>query len=59
YKSNAWNKKSVYAVIPFINYTETPQAGKRVASMLYAIMVSKGYKIKNNIFSPVGQESGG
>ncbi len=48
-KDNIWNKNSVYAVLPFVNYTETPQAGKRVASILYAIMIDKGYKVKNNI----------
>ncbi len=47
--TSVWNKNNVYAVLPFINYTETPQAGKRVASLLYAIMISKGYKIEDNI----------
>ncbi|GAB6077482.1 hypothetical protein [Hydrogenobaculum acidophilum] len=47
--TSVWNKNNVYAVLPFINYTETPQAGKRVASLLYAIMISKGYKIKDNV----------
>ncbi|MEM3610347.1 MAG: hypothetical protein QW076_05610 [Candidatus Anstonellales archaeon] len=39
------NKEATYLVCPFNNYTETPDAGKRVASMLKGILLSKDYKV--------------
>ncbi|MEO2083485.1 MAG: hypothetical protein ABGX12_05640 [Desulfurobacteriaceae bacterium] len=33
------------AVAPFINYSETPMAGKRVAAILYGVMKAKGYNV--------------
>jgi predicted component of type VI protein secretion system len=36
-------------VVPFENYTETPLAGLRVASITYGVVASKGYKV--NIYN--------
>ncbi|RMH79968.1 MAG: hypothetical protein D6674_05970 [Acidobacteria bacterium] len=38
------SKDSKFIVLPFENYTETPLAGLRIGSMVYGVMVSKGYK---------------
>jgi len=38
-------KDAVYAVIPFENYTETPLAGYRVASITEGVLKSKGFKV--------------
>jgi len=42
-------KNDVYAVFPFNNYTETPYAGLRVASILDGILLSRNYHVINNI----------
>ncbi len=34
------------AILPFINYSETPLAGERVASILYGVLRSKGYNVE-------------
>ncbi len=39
------DKGKTYAVLPFKNYTETPMAGHRVASVIEAVLLSKGYPI--------------
>ncbi len=39
------DKGKIYAVLPFKNYTETPMAGHRVASVIEAVLASKGYFI--------------
>ena len=39
------SKKAIYAVIPFENYTETPLAGYRVASITEGVLKSKGFKV--------------
>ncbi len=36
-----------YLVVPFRNYTQTPNAGYRIASILNGILRSKNYKISN------------
>jgi hypothetical protein len=38
-------KGQPYAVLPFENYTETPYAGYRVASILEGVLASKGYNL--------------
>ncbi len=39
------DKGKTYTVLPFKNYTETPMAGHRVASVIEAVLASKGYVI--------------
>ena len=40
------NFKSLHcAVVPFVNYSETPLAGSRVAAILYGVLRSKGYAV--------------
>jgi len=39
------SEKETYAVLPFENYTETPLAGYRVASIAEGILRSKGLKV--------------
>ena len=39
------NRKATYAIIPFENYTETPLAGYRVASIAEGVLASKGIKV--------------
>ncbi len=39
------DRKGVYAVIPFENYTETPLAGYRVASITEGVLKSRGFKV--------------
>ncbi len=39
------SKNKAYAVIPFENYTNTPLAGYRVASMVEGILRAKGYVV--------------
>ena len=43
------NKNDIYAVFPFDNYTETPYAGLRMASILDGILLSKSYHVINNL----------
>lgn len=45
FSTNLKNKKII--VIPFENYTETPLAGLRVASITYGVMTSKSYNVIN------------
>ncbi|MFW0884936.1 hypothetical protein ACMCNP_07875 [Candidatus Acidulodesulfobacterium sp. H_13] len=40
-------ENSSYLVVPFKNYTQTPNAGYRIASILNGILRSKNYKIFN------------
>lgn len=35
-----------YAIIPFENYTDTPLAGYRVASIVEGVLRSKGYRVE-------------
>lgn len=39
------NREATYAVIPFENYTETPLAGYRIASIAEGVLKSKGIKV--------------
>ena len=43
-------KGKIYAVAPFENYTDTPLAGYRVASMLEGILRAKGYKVADRVW---------
>lgn len=40
-------KNKVLVVLPFENYTETPLAGLRIASIAYGVLNSKGYNTIN------------
>jgi uncharacterized protein YceK len=44
-------KEELYAVLPFENYTETPYAGYRVASILEGVLASKGYNLIPRVWS--------
>ncbi len=44
-------KEEPYAVLPFENYTETPYAGYRVASILEGVLASKGYNLIPRVWS--------
>jgi hypothetical protein len=44
-------KVEPYAVLPFENYTETPYAGYRVASILEGVLASKGYNLIPRVWS--------
>ncbi len=44
-------KQKEVSVVPFVNFTQTPLAGYRVAGILEGVLRSKGYKIKNSLFS--------
>ncbi len=55
-KVNPPVKKGVYAVIPFENYTITPLAGYRVASILEGVMRAHGYNVLNRVWSYSDQE---
>lgn len=44
-------KGEPYAVLPFENYTETPYAGYRVASILEGVLASKGYNLIPRVWS--------
>lgn len=44
-KNVTLNQDASYMICSFNNYTETPDAGKRVASMLNGILLSKNYKV--------------
>ena len=41
------NKSSSYVILPFINYTDTPLAGYRVASIFGALLKANGFKVNN------------
>ncbi len=41
------NKKGVYAVVPFYNFTETPMAGLRASHILEGVLRAKGYRVYN------------
>ena len=49
-------KGKTYAVIPFENYTDTPLAGYRVASMLEGILRAKGYKVADRVWEYTDRE---
>jgi hypothetical protein len=42
--------KSV-TVVPFVNFTQTPMAGYKVAGILEGVLKSKGYQIRYSLFS--------
>jgi len=42
---SGYSKGELYGVLPFENYTETPYAGYRVASILEGVLGSKGYRL--------------
>jgi len=44
------SKKFTYAVIPFENYTDTPLAGYRIASILEGVMRAKGFRVINRVW---------
>jgi TolB-like protein len=48
--SFSFEKKAVYAVIPFENYTDTPLAGYQVASMCNSVMATKHYHLVSKIW---------
>ncbi|MEZ0323577.1 MAG: hypothetical protein ABWJ98_04630 [Hydrogenothermaceae bacterium] len=50
------NKNSVYVVLPFENFTETPMAGLRVASIAEGVATAKGYRVKNGIYERENKE---
>ncbi len=39
------SKNKIYAVIPFENYTNTPLAGYRIASIVEGVLRAKGYSV--------------
>ena len=45
---NLPNENKVY-VLPMENHTETPLAGRRVASILEGVLRAKGFKVENGI----------
>ncbi|NPA32231.1 MAG: hypothetical protein GXO04_01245 [Aquificae bacterium] len=49
-KSFKLPKDKVYAVVPFENYTDTPLAGFRVASILEGVMRARGYKLAPRVW---------
>jgi TolB-like protein len=52
-------KGESYAVLPFENYTETPYAGYRVASILEGVLASKGYNLIPRVWSLTERELAG
>lgn len=44
-------KEKTIAVIPFENFTDTPLAGCSVASIVEGILYSRGYKLKDKVWS--------
>ena len=48
-----------YAVLPFENYTETPYAGYRVASILEGVLASKGYNLIPRVWYLMERELAG
>lgn len=44
-KSANLNRSSSYLIYPFKNFTQTPDAGLRVASILYGVLLSKNFKV--------------
>lgn len=40
------DKKGVYLLLPFENYTETPLAGLRAASIMHGVLTSKEYRVE-------------
>ncbi len=42
------SKNSSYVILPFINYTDTPLAGYRVASIFGGLLKAKGFKVNDN-----------
>ena len=44
--------KKTYAVVPFENYTDTPLAGYRVASMMEGVLRSRGFKVSDRVWEP-------
>ena len=50
------DKASPYAVLPLENFTETPYAGYRVASILEGVLASKGYGLIDRVWGFVEKE---
>ena len=44
------NPTKTYRVIPFENYTDTPLAGYRVASLVEGLLRSKGFKVADRVW---------
>lgn len=44
------NKNLTYSVIPFENYSDTPLAGYRIASIVESVLRVKGYKVINKVW---------
>ncbi len=44
------NKGKSYAVLPFENYTDTPLAGYRVASVFESVLRSRGYRVTERVW---------
>jgi len=51
YNVNQTFPKASVSVIPFVNFTQTPLAGYRVAGIFEGVLKSKGYHIKYSLFS--------
>ena len=49
-------KEELFAVIPFENYTITPLAGYRVATILEGVLRSKGYNLLNRVWNYKDEE---
>jgi len=45
------NQKDYVCVLPLENNTETPLAGRRVASILEGVLITKGYKVENRLLN--------
>ncbi|HIP58733.1 MAG TPA: hypothetical protein EYH00_05460 [Archaeoglobus profundus] len=45
------DKKLTYSVIPFENYSDTPLAGYRIASIIEGVLRAKGYRVINKVWS--------
>lgn len=50
-KANLNLKNKTLVVLPFENYTETPLAGLRIASIAYAVLNSKEYIARNFVIN--------
>ncbi len=45
-----FDRKKVYAVVPFENYTNTPLAGYRVASILESMLRARGFRVAKRVW---------
>lgn len=46
----------VFVILPFVNNTESPLAGQRVAYIAEGVAASKGYKLRFDIYKPEAKE---